>query len=363
MGRSSLRNSARAAANTSGMVTGATRLGSEKGGVERDIVDAAAGQVEARQSIVVQFICWAFAAGNTFCHMRLRSAGPGNGKVTMKRRRRIKAVSRALFMLVARMARPRYGFHALQQVVDLDIGVAVVAVLDLAALAEEGVGLVEEEDRPAVLRGIEEAAQVFLGLADVFADHRREVDAIEVEAQVVGDHLGCHGLAGAALARKEGVDAQAAVHLVGKPPFFVDLAALHHLVRDLVQHVRLFVGQHQIVPRGFGVQALSQGIQARAHARPAGIPQSIRQGGLVPGCLGHFGLCNVTDGGQIEVELAGQQRRAVGCCSFQRRCPCCLLLSRSWFGDIQLQGWPDQGVARLHGCPGRKCLHCGPGSG
>src|SRR5687768_8618056 len=42
------------------------------------------------------------------------------------------------------------GFHRLQQVVHLNVGVAVVAVLDLAALAEQRVGLVEEHDRSAI---------------------------------------------------------------------------------------------------------------------------------------------------------------------------------------------------------------------
>ena len=37
------------------------------------------------------------------------------------------------------------GLHPLQQVGDLDVGVAVVGVAHLAALAEHGVGLVEEE--------------------------------------------------------------------------------------------------------------------------------------------------------------------------------------------------------------------------
>src|SRR6266699_3431704 len=65
--------------------------------------------------------------------------------------------------------------HTLQQVVNFDVGVAVVAVLDFAALAEEGVGLVEEEDGPAVFGGIEEAAQVLLGLFVICADDHREV--------------------------------------------------------------------------------------------------------------------------------------------------------------------------------------------
>ena len=42
--------------------------------------------------------------------------------------------------------------HLLQQVGDLDVGVAVVRVLDFGALAEERVRLVEEQHRVGVLR-------------------------------------------------------------------------------------------------------------------------------------------------------------------------------------------------------------------
>ncbi len=43
-----------------------------------------------------------------FSHNRRRSAAVGYGKLTMKRRRRRNAVSSALFMFVAKIARPRY---------------------------------------------------------------------------------------------------------------------------------------------------------------------------------------------------------------------------------------------------------------
>ena len=69
----------------------------------------------------------------------------------MKRSRRTKALSSADLRLVARIARPRKVLHPLQQVIHLDVGVAVVAVLDLRALAEQGIGLVEEQDRAAAL--------------------------------------------------------------------------------------------------------------------------------------------------------------------------------------------------------------------
>ena len=63
------------------------------------------------------------------------------------------------------------GFHALQQVADFDVGVAVVAVFDFAALAEQRVGFVEEQDRAAFFGGVEHPAQILFGFADVFADH------------------------------------------------------------------------------------------------------------------------------------------------------------------------------------------------
>jgi hypothetical protein len=52
----------------------------------------------------------------------------------------------------------------------------------LAALAEQGVGLVEEQDPAALLGAVEHAGEVLLGLADVLRDDEREVDAVDVAA-------------------------------------------------------------------------------------------------------------------------------------------------------------------------------------
>ena len=52
---------------------------------------------------------------------------------------------------------PAVGLHPLQQVGDLEVRVAVVAVLHLAALAEQRVGLVEQQHRAARLGGVEHA--------------------------------------------------------------------------------------------------------------------------------------------------------------------------------------------------------------
>ena len=59
--------------------------------------------------------------------------------------RRVNASSMLARRLVDEDRQPVEGLHALQQVGALDVGVAVVGVADLAALAEDRVGLVEEQ--------------------------------------------------------------------------------------------------------------------------------------------------------------------------------------------------------------------------
>jgi len=59
---------------------------------------------------------------------------------------------------------------ALQQIIDLEVCVAVDAALDLRPLAEERVGLVEEQHHLALFGGAKDGRQVFFGLSDVFRD-------------------------------------------------------------------------------------------------------------------------------------------------------------------------------------------------
>ena len=58
-----------------------------------------------------------------------------------------------------------------------------MAVFDLAALAEECIGLGEEKDGPPCRGGTEDSPQVFLRLADVLADDLAQIDAIEIEVE------------------------------------------------------------------------------------------------------------------------------------------------------------------------------------
>jgi hypothetical protein len=84
--------------------------------------------------------------------------------------------------------------HALEQVRHLDVGVAVMGVAHGGALAEQGVGLAEDEDGVAGGGLVEDAGQVLLGLADVRGEHPGQVALVEVEAQGVGEDVGGHGL-------------------------------------------------------------------------------------------------------------------------------------------------------------------------
>ena len=60
----------------------------------------------------------------------------------------------------------------LQEIAHFDIGVAVVAVLDLAAFPEQCIRLIEEEDDAALFFGVEQGRQIFFGFTNVFANER-----------------------------------------------------------------------------------------------------------------------------------------------------------------------------------------------
>jgi hypothetical protein len=138
------------------------------------------------------------------------------------------------------------GLDALQQVGDLLVGVAVVGVLALAALAEQGVGLVEEQDPAALLGPVEHAGEVLLGLADVLRDDEREVDAVDVAAGALAEQRGADRLAGARRAVEQGAvaGAQARGH-----------APVAHQRRAVVEEQldswswRRCSGEDEVVPR------------------------------------------------------------------------------------------------------------------
>src|SRR6266566_873108 len=79
-----------------------------------------------------------------------------------------------------------------QKIVDLDFGVAVVAIVDLGAFAKQRVRFVEQKDRAALLCRIENPSQIPLRLANVFAHHLAHIDAVQVRSQLAGQSVGGH---------------------------------------------------------------------------------------------------------------------------------------------------------------------------
>ena len=253
------------------MPTGAPASAAQERRVQRDVADAAAGDVEPREPRVVEP-----------ARRRLRREDAAPDRLALRRIRHGEvhdeaqaalegAIERGL--LVAREDRQAaVGLDALQQVAHLDVGVAVVAVPDLAALAEQRVGLVEEQDRAAVLGGVEEPGEVLLRFADVLAHDRGEIDAVELEMQLVREHLGRHRLAGAALAGEERRDAQSARALPGKPPPLEDGEPMAQMHRHLPQSERLRLGQHQVVPARGRVDALRERVETAPLEPAARLP-------------------------------------------------------------------------------------------
>jgi hypothetical protein len=93
--------------------------------------------------------------------------------------------------------------------------------------------------------------------------------------QAIGNDLGSHGFTGATLTGEQGIDAQAAIHLVREAPLLVNGIALLHLRGQLMQYIGLFGGQYQVIPCCFGGKTLSQSVHTWTRADQAGIPEAI----------------------------------------------------------------------------------------
>src|SRR5690606_6253862 len=132
-----------------------------------------------------------------------------------------------------------------------------------------------EEEGAAAFGRVEEAAQVLLRFADVFADDGREVDAVEVEAEGVGEDLGGHRLARAALAGEEHAESEPAAVACFEAPVAQDAPALLDGVDDAPEEGRLRLGEHEIGPGGARLDAPGEGVEARSGGEAAGIPQRL----------------------------------------------------------------------------------------
>src|SRR5262245_16313548 len=100
-------------------------------------------------------------------------------------------------------ARPAVAFDPRQQMAHFHVGVAVACVFHFRTPAEERVGFVEQKYDPLARAGIEQRAEVLLGLSDVFAHEQAQVGAEQAVAERAREHFGGEALARTARSGKE----------------------------------------------------------------------------------------------------------------------------------------------------------------
>ena len=110
-------------------------LSSEEGGVEGDVADVAAGHLQAAELGVVEPLGRCIGGENA-APDRLAFAGFREGKIHYAAQATMEGGVERGFLVAGEDGQAAIGLHALQQVADFDVGVAVVAVLDLAALSK-----------------------------------------------------------------------------------------------------------------------------------------------------------------------------------------------------------------------------------
>src|SRR5262249_37748952 len=114
----------------------------------------------------------------------------------------------------------------------------------------------------AVLRRIEDSTQVLLGFSDVLAHDRRQVDAIEIQSQLVREHLGCHRLACSARAGEEHAEPEPARTAAREAPRLEHPHAVPYMSADVAKHLLLRLRQHEIVPCRSRLDALREAFEA-----------------------------------------------------------------------------------------------------
>jgi hypothetical protein len=202
-----------------------------------------------------------------------------------------------------------------------------VAVAHLGALAEQCVGLVEQQDGAGVLGCVEQSGQVLLGLPDVLAHRLAEVDHDQVEAQVGGECLGREGLARPARAGEQRGGPDAEARPCGEAPVVHDPAALSHAGSQRVQLCQALLGEDEVVPRRARLDEPSQSVEAPASplAHCSGEIGSVRR--LARGCVevaqrevGERGDVR-RPGSMLSVEAVAAQRPAQRRAAFVDRQP------------------------------------------
>src|SRR5579872_5040938 len=180
------------------------------------------------------------------------------------RERRVEAT-----LAVARQQRDALErLDALEQVVGLGVGESVVGLLDVRALSEDGVRLVEEEHDLRMLGAGEELRQVLLGLADVLARHACEVHAKERQAEACGEPAGREGLARLRRSDEEGAHAGRVSSRGGRTESLREPIARATALEEQLQIGAERRRDYESLVRDRGLEWVREAVEARALAHP-----------------------------------------------------------------------------------------------
>src|SRR5207253_5317502 len=122
-----------------------------------------------------------------------------------------------------------------------------------------------------------DASEVLLRLADVLAHDLAQVDAVEVEPELVREHLALHRLPRTARALEERADPEPATRLRREAPRVVDLRAPADVRGDLAQDLALRLRQDEVVPPRGRLDPLREVVETWARLGPACVPERARE--------------------------------------------------------------------------------------
>lgn len=142
-----------------------------------------------------------------------------------------------------------------------------MGVAHAGAFAEEGVGLVEEQNPVLVFGFVEKTGQVFFRFADEFGDDHRQVDAIHIAAGVFAQE-GCReGFSGAGRAVKKGAEAR--FEAFAHAEFVEQARAVAEPAFEFVYLAENRGRQHQVVPFHEGFEAVGREVHAKTRSADA----------------------------------------------------------------------------------------------
>ena len=65
-----------------------------------------------------------------------------------------------------------------QEIIDFNVGIAVVAIFHVSAFAKKSIRLIKKQDRMTILRRIENTAEILLRRANIFRDDGTQIDPV-----------------------------------------------------------------------------------------------------------------------------------------------------------------------------------------